>query len=202
MKHCLKMTALILSTSMAFAIESQVSTPFANTKVIATFVKPGDIVSRGQLIARLDTNELKAKLEQLRADKQQIETEIQLTKKMLKKSKASRSQRIHDKEKAMIDANQIINGIGNLSSMKNKAISNQNIDNDIKSLSSSHQKQRQLHKRLNDTLKSLTASELKFEELIKSAEVTSLYDGMVLDIAHINHEINHSHQSLGTIDHA
>lgn len=202
MKHYLKIAILILSTSIAFAIESQIPTPFANTKVIATFVKPGNFVSRGQLIARLDTNELKAKLEQLRADKQQIETELQLTKKMLKKTKARRSQRVHDKEKALIDANQIITGLNNLSSMKNKSISNQKIDSDIKSLSSSHQKQRQLYKKLNDTLKSLTASELKFEELINSANVTSPYDGMVMDITHVNHEIKNSHQTIASIDHA
>lgn len=86
--------------------------------------------------------------------------------------------------------------------MKNKAVTSQQIDSEIKALSSSHQKQRQLHKKLNDTLRSLTASELKLEELIQNADVKSPYDGMILDIAHLNDKVQNSHQTIASIDHA
>ena len=202
MKHCLKLAILIFISATAPAKEMDISAPFGNTKVIATFVKPGDFVSQGQLIARLDTNDLKVKLSQLRADKQQVEHETQLTRKLLKKTKAKRAQRTHDREQAQIDANQIISGLSSLSSMKSKAVSNQQIESEIKALSSSHQKQRQLHKKLNDTLRSLTASELKLEELIQNADVKSPYDGMILDIAHLNDKVQNSHQTIASIDHA
>ncbi|MEE2770490.1 MAG: biotin/lipoyl-binding protein [Pseudomonadota bacterium] len=201
MKHYLGMLAIFtLTCSICFAIESPIKPPFGNTQVISTFVKPGDFVKKGQLIARLDTNELKAKLALLRQDKKQLETEAKLTKKLMKKTKARRAQRMHDKEQNQIDANQIISGLSNLSSLKNKSASNLQIENDIKELSSSHQKQKHLHAQLNETLKSLTASEIKFEELIEAAEVKSPCDGMILDLASPNQKIQNKHQSLGTIE--
>lgn len=202
MNYYLKLILCLTLCSFCYAKEDAIKAPFGNTQVISTFVKPGDLVKQGQLIARLDTNELKSKLIQLKADKQQIEQEIQLTHKLIKKTKARRNQRMQDKQQAQIDASQIINGLGNLSSLKNKATNNQQIESDIKTLAASHQKQRQLSKKLNETLASLTASELKFESLIQEAEVHAPYDGMILDIVKSNYKIEHAQQTIGTIDHA
>lgn len=201
MNNLFKIIFCIFLFPIGNAHESYIRPPFGNTKVVSTFVKPGDFVQKGQLIARLDTNELKGKLTLLRSDKQEIENEIQLTHKLMKKTKARRTQRVKDKQQAQIEANQIISGLGNLSSMKKKALSNQQIESDIKSLSSSHQKQRHLLQKLNDTLKSLTVSELKLDELIQAAEVKSLYDGMILDLVKVNHNITDKREPLGTIDH-
>ena len=63
-----------------------------------------------------------------------------------------------------------------------------------------HQKQKHLYTQLNETIKSLTASEIKFEELIEAAEVKSPYDGMILDLSPPNQKIQNTHQSLGTIE--
>ena len=201
MKHYLKIILCLTVCSYCLAKEDFITSPFGNTQIVSTFVKPGDFVKKGQLIARLDTNDLKAKLAQLKMDKQQIENEIQLTHKLMKKTKARRNQRMQDKQQAQIDAKQIISNLGNLSSFKNKAINNQQIESDIKALAASHQKQHQLSRKLNEALDSLTASELKFESLIEAAEIKSPYDGMVLEFEKVSFKIQNPRQIIGAIDH-
>ena len=202
MKHCLKIILCLTLCSFCFAKEDLITAPFGNTQIVSVFAKPGDFVKRGQLIARLDTNEIKTKLGQLKADKQQIENEIKMTHKLMKKTKARRNQRMQDKQQAQIDANQIISGLNNLSSLKNKTVNNQQIESDIKSLAASHQKQRQLSKKLHEALDSLTASELKFESLIEAADIKSPFDGMILDMKKTSQKIERPQQTIGTIDHA
>ena len=79
MKFILKIFILSLFSAQIFGAEQSIQSPFGHSHVVSSFVKAGDFVTQGQLIARLDTNDLQHKLSQLQADKLTLKKNEHLT---------------------------------------------------------------------------------------------------------------------------
>ena len=202
MKFILKIFILSLFSAQIFGAEQSIQSPFGHSHVVSSFVKAGDFVTQGQLIARLDTNDLQHKLSQLQADKLTLEKEMNTLQHLLKKTKTRHKQKIADKKQAEIDANQIISGLNNLTNLKNKAMNQEQLAKEIKTLSNSHREQRQLYRKLQATHKTLTLNEVAFESMIESADIKAPTDGLILEMVKVNQVIQRKGQVLSVISHA